>query len=372
VEPSARYARIVQTLNECPGSPERWQQLLIELATIFGCSFAGFVRWHRAENSQIGLSHGLDESALAAYHQYYAAINPWIKAASLLADTAPVVPTEALVPDRVFTESEFFNDFVQPNRGRHGVSAHIAGGEYALHLSLVRDGRKGSFSTGELRTAERLVPHLRSALALDRSAAVLRAEAAAAVDYLDALPVAIVLLLAKPFANKAARDLVAAHRDVFLMAGHTIHLQHAAWDRELQRRIAQARNWAQAAVDLPVTIEISAGIAFRLSVIGGLSGTGWPRSRPPVVMIERVVPKHALKTGLARDYGLTRREIDVLLELHAGTRLRDVADRLHIAVATARRHLVHVFRKTGSSSQSQVIRLVDRARTVYAESSAAD
>jgi DNA-binding CsgD family transcriptional regulator/PAS domain-containing protein len=58
-----------------------------------------------------------------------------------------------------------------------------------------------------------------------------------------------------------------------------------------------------------------------------------------------------------RQYGLSRREQEVLNLLRRGTRLRTVARTLGISIETARRHVKSMFRKTGVHSQEALVQM---------------
>ena len=65
---------------------------------------------------------------------------------------------------------------------------------------------------------------------------------------------------------------------------------------------------------------------------------------------------------LLRDqYALTRSEAALVVSLLSGATLRSSALQQSIAVPTARTHLAHVFQKTDTHSQSELMRLLGRA-----------
>ena len=61
--------------------------------------------------------------------------------------------------------------------------------------------------------------------------------------------------------------------------------------------------------------------------------------------------------ALAALFDLSPAETRTLERLLAGDTLAEVADKLGIAVTTARTHLAHIFDKTGTSRQSELILL---------------
>jgi DNA-binding CsgD family transcriptional regulator len=66
--------------------------------------------------------------------------------------------------------------------------------------------------------------------------------------------------------------------------------------------------------------------------------------------------------SLRRRYGLTKAEADVALRVLDGTGLAPIAEELSISLSTVRTHLRHVFAKTDTHRQAELVRLLlDRA-----------
>lgn len=60
-------------------------------------------------------------------------------------------------------------------------------------------------------------------------------------------------------------------------------------------------------------------------------------------------------TKSPRDYGLTRREMDVLRELGQGLTNKEVANELHISTATVRFHITNIIEKLGAENRTQAL-----------------
>jgi len=86
--------------------------------------------------------------------------------------------------------------------------------------------------------------------------------------------------------------------------------------------------------------------------------TAWQKPAALVIFHE---PKRvsALLGEILRDvYGLSNSELRLAVRMADGTGLRDIAECLAISKETARSALKAVFQKTGTHSQSQLIRLL--------------
>jgi DNA-binding CsgD family transcriptional regulator len=88
-----------------------------------------------------------------------------------------------------------------------------------------------------------------------------------------------------------------------------------------------------------------------------------PIGRAPSVVVLVNDPDEArpATARFARGYGLTRREAQLIELLAEGLDLRDAADRLAISTVTARSHLRHIFLKTDTHRQSELVTLFLRS-----------
>ena len=104
-----------------------------------------------------------------------------------------------------------------------------------------------------------------------------------------------------------------------------------------------------------------------------------PRTRPPCQ--PRPLPQHrnrhrhlpqaptptaaddaeqVLYTAIAEDYGLTRREAEVLPFLARGRSAKVIAEALFVSESTVRTHIRRILEKTDLHSKQQVIDLIER------------
>jgi DNA-binding CsgD family transcriptional regulator len=87
----------------------------------------------------------------------------------------------------------------------------------------------------------------------------------------------------------------------------------------------------------------------------------WPVRRKPAAIVFIADPECAgipQPVELQRRFGLTPAEAALALELTKGDGMQATADRLGIRIATARTHLHRVLRKTGTTRQADLVRLV--------------
>jgi DNA-binding CsgD family transcriptional regulator len=71
--------------------------------------------------------------------------------------------------------------------------------------------------------------------------------------------------------------------------------------------------------------------------------------------------------NLREDFGLTMAEAALALEILKGDGLRGAANRLGVSLATAHTQLAHVFDKTGTRRQAELVRLILQSQPAIAE-----
>ena len=70
--------------------------------------------------------------------------------------------------------------------------------------------------------------------------------------------------------------------------------------------------------------------------------------------------EQVLYTAIAEDYGLTRREAEVLPFLARGRSAKVIAEALFVSESTVRTHIRRILEKTDLHSKQQVIDLIER------------
>jgi DNA-binding NarL/FixJ family response regulator len=76
-----------------------------------------------------------------------------------------------------------------------------------------------------------------------------------------------------------------------------------------------------------------------------------------MVKIDELTHQVTLNIGaLERDFGLTKREIEILINIFNGLKNAEIAEKLFISEITVKKHLQHIFEKIGVSSRTALIR----------------
>ena len=71
---------------------------------------------------------------------------------------------------------------------------------------------------------------------------------------------------------------------------------------------------------------------------------------------ESVYPEASpeLRLGLASSYDFTQRELEVLREITGGDTNQEIAESLHLSVATVKSHILNMLEKTGFRNRTEL------------------
>ncbi|MEK7630505.1 MAG: hypothetical protein AAB417_00525 [Patescibacteria group bacterium] len=266
--------------------------------------------------------------------------------------------------DRELVRSEFFNDFLRPRD-----FFHIMGGvpikepERMAVIRLIRPRKAPPFGNQELRLLRVVMPHLTRALHLHCEIARVADARDSAHEVLDRFRTGVILLDREGkviTANLQARAIL-DRSDGLLVKDATLTAESTAARSELASTVAgvQAPDGNESA---SLRIPRSSGKRPLGLLIARLRGRllGDISNRAAVVVFvsdpdeQRVAPIDFVRQSL----GLTKAQARLVVSLAAGGRLKDIAEKLGITYATARRELFDAFKRTGVHRQKDLIGLV--------------
>jgi DNA-binding CsgD family transcriptional regulator len=278
-------------------------------------------------------------------------------------------------------KGEFYNDWARPNGLHSGLFAVLmrdsaVNGSVCLTAgSLDRD-----FDAEDLKFLSMLVPHLQRATQADTCIAdAIRGAGAAAA--LSGLRQGVLLVAADGavlYANPAAETITAEADGVSIEQGKLCAITPAL--------TAALRQAVAASAAVPTDPLVAATMAYPDRVLR----LERPSGRQPLAVLIVPLPHRTMEvwatalpvaraivflTDLEREtrppldilrrlYGLTAREAMLAIQISRGEGLQAVADHLGIARATAHTHLLRVFAKTDTRRQAELVRLVERLRSV--------
>ncbi|WP_374524675.1 hypothetical protein [Sphingopyxis sp.] len=345
--------------------PERWNDTLARITGAL-CPLrweSAFILWesNNPPRARFVAASGLAAGIQEIYTAVYAGAHPWSQR-FVRYPNGSVVDSYDIVTREEFYESEFFRNFLKP----YGIDRLIGvlldrrGGE---RMGLMLPG-PGDRDTEPLKRGLRvLAPHIQRAMRISDRLASLELAAGAARAVADAAPFAI-FSLDDQLGILAANSRAARYADAgfIRMTGDRLAFTHPASQKKLAGLAAgsgpaglafQAVN--EAGAECPV---LAARIPRQSAAqIGGFQlgaalvvTMGSAPGETPVVEIDRV----------AQWYGLTPSEARLAVALAAGQTLQDYAALRAVSLNAARFLLKGIFRKTGATSQAQLVAMLAR------------
>jgi len=121
------------------------------------------------------LAAGAEPASIAQYNAYYASVNPLIAPSAKL-PSGLATHTNSIVPRAELIKSEFYNDFMRPEKIDIGISATLEkSGMRYTNLNVFIPLATWEKDTDAVARLQRLVPHIFRITQLNRQMAMLEA-----------------------------------------------------------------------------------------------------------------------------------------------------------------------------------------------------
>lgn len=345
--------------------PESWNETLARItATLCPLSWeAAFILWESTSppSARFVAASGLAAGVQEIYTAVYAGHHPWSRKLMRYGNGS-VVDSNDIMTREEFLETEFFRNFLAP----WGIDRMIAvlldtRGNERLGLMLPGPGDR---DVERLKRGLRvLAPHIQRAMRISDRIATLDLAAGAARAAADAAPFAI-------FSLDDQLNILAAN-------SRAARYEKAGFIRTAHDRFAFTHPPSQKHLLDLARSEAPAGVAFQAH---GPSGKECP------VLVARVTRQSAQQLGgvrlgaalivtlgsapgetpvveidrVAQWFGLTPAEARLAVALAAGDTLQDYAALRAVSINAVRFLLKGIFRKTGATTQAQLVALLAR------------
>lgn len=349
--------------------PKLWPNVLARLVEIFhGRSGCLYEQDPVDGRMRVLASLNLSPQGFADYEAYYWKKDIWTPKPDVFS-VGTVSASHLTTPDRVLRCSEFYHDFMQPNRLGYAVGGFpVAEGQRMFLLGIHRPTRHGPYDdANEVRDLQRLFPHLKRALQIQHRLGQAAAERDGLLETLDHLSLGVILFDTKgriSHANRAA-EAICRDADGLTIRQRTLSAasseESARLSAMIGRAVATARGAALDAGD-GMTISRPSGkrpLAVLVSPLRAREAAhDQTKTAVAVFVSDPERTPEVLENLLARLYGLTGAEANLVRHLLTGRRLKDIADASRRSLNTVRAQLKHVFVKTGTNRQSELVRLL--------------
>jgi DNA-binding CsgD family transcriptional regulator/PAS domain-containing protein len=362
-------ARLIASTYDAALEPGRWPDLLQLIADRIGSPVARLSLENSGPRVEMLAWLGAEASFTRAYEDHFVELDPVMQ---VVRATVPgTVVTEGAVSGSTLERSEFYQQWVRPQGLYKATMTKFLHEGDALGVLVCASPQKPDRKTGSdgPRLLHQLAPHLQRAIRVHLRIGQLSIEQRAAIEVLDLLTHALFVVDASArikFANRAAEALLARADGVQCSPRGLCALTTARTNR-LHALVAQAAGVGHdVEVGGAMTIERpSLKRAYQVLVAPLTARTSWATvvSHGPAAVVIVIDPHSAVVSAeeqIRAFYGLTRAEARIACAVGKGDGISAVAEALGVLPSTARTHLHHVFLKTGTQGQAELVRLVDQ------------
>lgn len=365
--------RIVQHIYQTVEHPTSWPAVLAEISDLLQGGVAALL-YHDVRMHHGGLNQSvrLSPEAIDVYQQHFHALDPWGKgtASQGLGKTGAVLNGDQLIELSDLRQTEYYADYASPyDLVRILAGVVIADGPVLSVISILRAEKAKPFGDEEQLRLSILMGHLKCVLEIRRKIEGLQLLQAASSHALDQLPTGVILVDASArilFANAAAERTLRAREGLTVDGGRLV------------ARLAGETTSLRALIGAAVRTTI--GDALQP---GGVMNVTRPEFDRPLSVLVTPVPGDATYGNLGQPaaavlisnpdqaqspdpavlrtlFRLTQAECRLVIALCAGVSLAEAAQSLGITRETAKSYLKHVFAKTGTARQSELVAMIGR------------
>ena len=364
-----QLSNIIGNIYDAALDPTLWPSALEHTCAFVEGVAAGLVVQDPILNTgQFYFSWGLDPYYERLYLEKYIKINTSVNAILCQSQANDVVSTEMLMPYDEFLASRFHVEWAMPQGYCDFVGVILDKSATSVaNLSVIRHARQGKADEGARFRMGLLAPHFCRAVQIGKVIDLHKIEAATLADTLDGLTAAIILVDANGrivHANVSGQALLEKGAILQGTDGR-LATTNSKVNQSLHDVFAAAGGG-----DLEMGVK---GIAVSLSkhdgerwlahilplTSGARRKAGSEYSAAAAVFVRKAgldLP-HPLET-ITNIYRLTPAEMRVLMAIVQIGGVSEIAPVLGISEATVKTHLAHLFAKTDTSRQADLVKLV--------------
>jgi DNA-binding CsgD family transcriptional regulator/GAF domain-containing protein len=355
---------LVSDIYRTPLEPEIWPRLLERLVALTGAKMGVQAVVDLAHRQVVYLwDHNAPPGLVVKQHHVD---NPWSRASFRHPHGATLL-TDELVPRDELQKTEFFHEVLDPLEIGHGIGSNLLHEEGKTALfALFRPAARGPFPDEARRLVEQLVPHIQRATQLHLRLRRTELHLAATERVMERLSIGVLLVDdggRVSFTNPSARRILGDDDGLLLVKGE-IRAVEPHETQLLARLVSQAIR-AEAGQGGAMALTRPSGRQPLQLLVAPLSGRhealpGPRRAVAAIFVSDPEVEPEGCVTILERLYDLTPSEARVAVGVVGGRGLQDVADSIGVGLNTVRTHLQHVFQKTGTRRQAELVQLLLR------------
>lgn len=360
---SPHITKLIEQFYLAAEGEQKWESVAEQLATSFNAHQAIIYRAANIteEGGEVTMV-GLDP-ALQGLYMDIIDEDVWLQ--GMLDFSTPAVRrSEAIIDTKSLRQTTLYNELCKPADVEHMINGlvSIEVGSFT-GLATQRSKRSGPFSQKDEAQIGHLLPHFQRALRLERLLRQSRAESNLLREVLDQHNLANLVVDRHGrirLANRRAESLLREADGLIGTSGRLTAAFASDQARLSAALFAEHFQTSRSTKKTPMDLSIRRS-GSRLPVLLALYPLVSQQGRSENILVFALDPENPplLRwAGISTLYSLTKSEVRLAQCLVSGANVAESADKLGVAVSTLRSQLKSMFRKTGVSSQSQLVLLL--------------
>ncbi len=366
MEKSEELLDLIGSTYDCALDPSLWPKTLNGLATVLHGSMAAISLQNTVGPSVVLKSHWNVSPAFEQSMTDHFAINPLVPAAYFYDVDEPFTGM-GFMGQTAYENSRWFQNAVAPHAMGDALIALLAKREGQFgSLSLFREMTSGPFSEQSLGTLKILAPHVRRACMIANILEMRTLESATLTATLDLVNSGVVI-------TDAFGQIIHANRAADRMLGGNalsnrngkLSATDPASAKQLREALTDAASGTTANIPSEGVCVVARATRARdlavwvMPLDGGLRQQFGNHFGASIAVFIREIGDTSLFPAelFIHRYHITPGEARVLVCLTQGMTVAETADAQGISLATTRTHIARLLDKTGTRSQSDLMRL---------------
>jgi DNA-binding CsgD family transcriptional regulator/PAS domain-containing protein len=366
------FSNLLQVLYSAPLQQEQWQRFLTSVCEYTGSNLGVFI----SADTRTGLSvlasggqHG-ESATILDYNRQFAQKDPFrpaIVRRCRSRNPVGVYSEEELVPSQDFLQSQIYRGLLGPANLRYAAITILACTVRKLDaISLWRTPEEGPVDADSRRLLELLIPHVQTALEVRRVLGATEQRLAGAEAMANASPTATFLLTRQgglQHWNSSAEALVRSGNGLALTNGCLAACDseaHAALSKLFHDAALPAVSLSEPQPSHFLSLARPSGKRPLQLIATPLPETHRQRSRADLLLLvtDPEKPSNFPDDALRALYDLTPAETEIANGLLMGYSPEEIACLRRVSASTVRQQVKSMLDKTGTSRQSEMVRLL--------------
>ena len=366
-----QFSDLVGKIYDAALSPDQWPATLQTMANAFDACFAGF-GWEDTRVMAVGGSYGNQqlpglegETYRNRYKQTLVYSNPMRVPVLLTQEVDDVFTPGMLVPAEEYRASRYYREYVEPMGWGDGLSSILSKSDGVVHfLAFARRAVDPPFGDPDIELLKLLTPHVRRAYTIGNLIGRQQARVEELAQTFDGLVAAVFLVDPRgrvTYRNESATALLALGKPLAVINERLCQVggaMNVPFERVLHAALYDDTGTAQGSVILE-----GSGEARHLVHMLPLVARRARKFDAAQSAVAIFVTKVGLEVGspiktIAHAFGLTPREMSIVVALVDTGNPAEVAARLGVTANTVKSHLKAIFHKSGVSRQGDLVKLV--------------